>query len=50
MSLEGTSRVSRYSKVFTAQALDWLEARSQDASAKMMTVIKPRRALLDAVT
>ena len=31
-----------------AQALDWLEARNQDASAKMMTVIKPRRALLSA--
>lgn len=36
--------------VFTAQALDWLEARSQDASAKTMTVIKPRRALLRTVT
>ncbi|KAK9836287.1 hypothetical protein WJX81_002164 [Elliptochloris bilobata] len=28
-----------------AQALDWMEARRQDASAKMLTVVKPRRAL-----
>ncbi len=27
------------------QALEWLEARRQEASAKMLSVVKPRRAL-----